>query len=368
MKKLLKLTSFVLCILLLLSSCAKDKVELPEYPLDESLYTMSDNITGATLSLNGVVVAFPLEYEEFKSTGWKLASDQKSEALDGGQYSLYELVNGENRVKGWFANFTDEKKSLSQCTVCGIEADTSLGTSIELPRKVVLGKSEKKAIEESFPNPLEQEDSYVYGEKATGITTLKFDENNVLNFVSVMKLSDPRYLNASKEVPEQVEKYKAPDYLSSDLDDFTFYLYGKTYTMPLPISALVEAGWVKAMASESYLLPGEIMEDAVKLTKANRTLSLSVKNLADYPTIVENCFVTAIESTSSVKLDLVIANSYIRVGNYESAITSAFDENDFTEIKKTKKKTEYIYEDGEKGRITITVKNSYINNIKIELI
>ena len=137
--------------------------------------------------------------------------------------------------------------------------------------------------------------------------------------------------------------------------------------MPLPLSRLLEAGWIMAAKTESSVPANGTLEDAVKITYANRTLTLTLKNVADYPTIPENCFVTSIESTSDVKLDLTLANG-CRVGSTKSNFEATFRKEDFTSIKTKGKYTYYTYSHESQGTLTVTTNDDtgYITSIKVE--
>lgn len=371
MKNIIKLLSIALIFSLLLGGCGetgRNSMKETNFKLDESFYEMSDELGDFTLALNGKTIKLPLYYDDFVKSGWSLSKADKNKTLKARQYGVFEIELEGAKMGAYFVNFKDEEIDIKKTAVCGVVSEWDETAVVELSKSVKLGSSKKADIIKKFGKPTTQtsdEISYSFGEKAEIILTIK---NGVVFKIDAKNIADPLYLNASEKVPRIVKDYKAPKELSTKLSDFTFYLYGKTYTMPLPVSVLIENGWILAAKTDDFILPGETYEGAVKLTTLNRTLTFDVKNLADYPTTAQNCFITAIESKYDMKLDMVLGVSWVRVGGSESSITSIFEKKDFSKIKKTSKKTEYIYEDPEKGRITITAKEGYISKIRVELI
>ncbi len=370
MKKLLAIVCIISIFCLSFGGCTKgsspkDEEKAVSFSLDECLYPMAEELSGFTAALNGKVIKFPLSFEDFSLSGWKISAEDKSKTLKSGQYGIFRAELEKSQIGLYFANFSDEEKPLRDCAVCGASAQSDGSSVIELPKNIILGKSTKSEIIKAFGEAEYSDGEFRYAFDEGGEVILRIQEDK-LSKIDIKKIADPLYLNASSEVPEIVKNYKAPKELSTDIKDFTFYLYGKTYTMPLPVSVLIENGWILAAKTDEYILPGEILEGAVKLTTLNRTLTFDVKNLADYPTTPENCFITSIESKYDMKLDMVLGVSWVRVGGSESSIINTFGEKDFTK-NTTKKKTEYIYEDPETGKITITAKEGYISKIRIEL-
>ena len=369
MNKNIKVFSLLLALLMLVGCSSQKKAEkkLPKFELDESAYKMSEKLEDFTLALNGKVLKFPLSYGEFQKSGWALTKENQNKTLEPRQYGAFEIELEGKKMGAYFVNFEDETAAISDSVVCGAVLEENDESLIELPKGIKLSESDKKSARKAFGKPSSETTNkltYSFSEEKSVVLTFKDDK---LYKIDAKYVADPRYFGASSEVPEIVKDYKAPKELSTSLSDFTFYLYGKTYTMPLPVSVLIENGWILASKTEEYILPGEVFEGAVKLTTLNRTITFDVKNLADYPTTAENCFITEIESKYDFKLDMVLGVSWVRVGGSESSLVNTFGEKNFSDIKKTKKKTEYIYEDPEKGKIVVTAKEGYISRISVSL-
>lgn len=367
-----KVLACVLVLCFVFCGCAKTKVEkTTSYPLDQSKSAMGDTLYDYTAAINGKVFCFPLEYSKFATLGFTLDKSLKNATLKSGQYSIYKVMYAECETEVYIANLSDSEKELTDCTVCGVVANASGNVALQLPQEISLGASIDSVIEKYGSGSKTNNETYdsilTYGTELEGA---KFNfKDGKLYEVYYYRIVNPENLKYSEETPKEVKDYKDPEWLSSDLSDLTFYLYGTTYTMPLPVSRMMEAGWIKVAETNEYIPANKTVDEAVKLTAANRTLTLGVRNIADYPTSVENCYVTSIKSTTDVKLDLTLANG-CRVGSTAYNLENTFGKDNFTEIEKKNGKTKYIYIHKGEAKLTVTADNStgYITEIKIELI
>lgn len=358
---------------MLLCGCANGNTveSKTEYKLDESRYSMSDNLLDTCVAIDGEVIAFPLKYEEFVKTGYTLVSSEKHAKLQKNQFSSFSVTSGDKKVYMFFANLQDEEKELGDCIVCGVETFASDDITVQLPKNVIVGKTAYKDVISAYGNAFAKDTAYGYENcikygDGNNTAYLYFSED-ILQKATLYKVADPEKIAVSETVPQAVKDYKDPNELSVNLSDFAFYLYGHTYTMPLPVSQLTENGWINVGTEVEYVPAGGVAENAVKLTNQNRTVVFSIKNLADYPTIPENCFVTSVTSTSDVKLDLTLANG-CRVGSTAANLEATFGKKNFTNIESDGKKTVYIYS-CDRGTLTVTANDEtgYITEIKVEL-
>ena len=364
-----KIIGLVLICLLFVSGCGNlEKKGIASFSLDESLHSMSAELYDFTTALNGKVVQFPMKYQELIKSGWELKSNNKHVTLKSGQYSIYSVVNGELETEVYIANLSKEEVKLSECLVSGISTAITDGVALELPQKIKLGESAKADVISAYGDATKEEADTLIYEQSREVGARFIFKDDRLYEVYLYNIIDPYKKDFSDKVPDAVKNYKDPEELSTDLKDFSFYLYGTTYTMPLPLSRLIEGGWMLAGKATNVVPAGEIYENAVKITRSNRTLTLTLKNTSDYPTILENCFVTSIESTSDVKLDMTLANG-CRVGTTKSNLEATFGRDNFTRIEKEGKESRYVYDDPDHGILTVTTndKTGYITAIKIEI-
>ena len=364
-----RIISFTLAFALLLCGCSEnDKEEITSYRIDESFCSMSENLYGFTAAINGKVMRFPMSYTDLIKLGWELKSNHKQVTLKSGQYSIFDVKKDELETEVYFANLGKEEAKLSDCLVCGVSVAATDGVVLEMPQKIKLCTSTKADVISTYGKPTrEEKDTLIFQQSREAGARFIFKEN-LLYEVYLYNITDPTKREFSDKVPDAVKNYKDPEELSTDLKDFAFYLYGTTYTMPLPLSRLTEGGWMLAGKSTESISAGETYENAVKITHSNRTLTLTLKNVADYPTVPENCFVTSIESTSDVKLDMTLANG-CRVGTTKSNLEATFGKDNFTRVEKDGKESRYIYNHPDRGILTITTNDEtgYITSIKVEM-
>ena len=354
---------------LLLCGCGKAQNEgTASYPIDEKYFSMSEVLYDFTAALNGTVLQFPMKYSELNKIGWELKSNDKNVTLESGQYSIYDITRGEYETEAYFANLGDKAVKLSDCLVCGVSVAVPDGVYLTLPENITLEKSTEDDIISTYGDPTEKKgDTLIY--EMTPEQGAKFIlKEGTLYEVYLYNVVNAEESLFSEKPPKAVKEYKDPESLSADLKDFSFYLYGTTYTMPLPLSRLIKGGWMLAGKSVEQIEAGETVEKAVKITRSNRTLTLTLKNVADYATLPENCFVTSIESTSDVKLDMTLANG-CRVGTTKSNLEATFGKDNFTSVETDGKFSRYIYADSSHGKLTVTTNDEtgYITSIKVEM-
>ena len=356
-------------LLLLFCGCGKGVEEsTASFPLDEERCAMAEELYDFTAALNGKVMQFPLKYTDFVKYGWELKSNHKQVTLKSGQYSIYGVTNGTLETEAYFANLGKEDAKLSECLVCGISVAIPDGVVLELPKGVKLQETDESRLIAAYGEPTEKKDNSLIYVQSQEIGAKFIFEEDKLYEVYLYNILDPEKKEFSDKVPNAVKEYQDPEELSNDLKDFAFYLYGTTYTMPLPLSRLIDGGWLLAGKSVESVPAGETLEDVVKITRSNRTLTLSLRNTADYPTTPENCFVTAIESTSDVKLDMTLANG-CRVGTGKGVLEDTYGKENFTRIEKEGKESRYVYSDPDHGTLTVTTNDELgtISSIRVEL-
>lgn len=102
--------------------------------------------------------------------------------------------------------------------------------------------------------------------------------------------------SVNEDVPDLVKEYKAPKALGNDFYAYTAELEGVVYSLPCPVSVLLENGFtIDTSNSDSVVAAGR--NGWVSLRYNNQTLRAMVENYADYATTVENCFVLSMKSS-----------------------------------------------------------------------
>lgn len=373
MKRIATLLSAVL-IFATLFGCTEKSTEKSssrfQISNSETLSKMPENLNDCTVMLGDKLIKFPLSYSDFLKSGFSLSSEEKHATLENGQYALFSITNGKLRTQAYFANFENETKKAEECAVCGLSVSEEDGATLTFPQGITVGTTDKSTVERAYGTPTEKSNdtgtiNYKYTLSDTASARFYFKGGRLTN-AEILDVRNPLYATASDKTPDSVKKYKKPSSLSNKLNDMTFYLYGNIYTFPVPVSRLIKDGWVLAAKNQDYVAPNSTLEDAVKLTKANRTLTFDIENTADYAATAENCFITSIKSTYNTRLDLTLYDG-CRVGSTRSVLISAYGKKSFTSIEKSGKKTIYTYDNtNDKTKLIVNVNNSddYITKIE----
>ncbi len=147
---------------------------------------------------------------------------------------------------------------------------------------------------------------------------------------------------------------------------FNFELEGALYKLPCPVAELLANGFTMTDESATEIAAGSY--DWVELRYNNQNFRTIVHNYADYATIVENCFVTSMESSIyGPEYELTIPCG-IKRGDSEADLLEKIKDFNYT----TEESSSFIYyevcnpEGSTLDRFTITVKEGTIIGIEIE--
>lgn len=318
---------------------AKEAPEAEEEPEKEenkpaAAGALSDNLYDFQLSIDGTVYQFPMFYADFEALGWAYDGDPTN-TLSANQYTSVEVWKKDGfRVYTRFANLSMNAVPYSESMVAGITLDQynlkDCDWEIILPGGIQYGVADADAIRKAYGEPTSDHDSdlrysMTYQYDFYREIKLSVDkEKNALSEVKLLNLVEMEGVDNSinEEVPELVKAYQAPESLGDDFYAYTVEMEGVVYSLPCPVSVLVENGFtINTEGSDSEVAAGGV--GWVDLTYNNQTLHTMVKNYADYATIVENCFAVSMKSSvNGPKFDLVFPGG-IKVGDSEDAVKKA---------------------------------------------
>lgn len=292
---------------------------------------LSDDLYSFQVSVDGTVYQFPMWAKEFKALGWTYEGDG-SQTITANQYSFSEAwVKGDAKVYANFLNLTMNELTYDESAIGGITfeeyylEDTEM--QIVLPKGIQYGVSSRDDIIAAYGDPTnEYEGSLYYNMTYSYDTYSKVDlyvykETGTLDKIEIRNFVELEGGDNSVDptVPDVVKKYQAPSELGDDLYAFNIQLEDKLYTLPCPVSVFVENGF-KINEKKSQM---EIAADSygwVELSYNNQTYRCIVNNFANYATVVQNCFVSTMESrVYGPEFDLVIPGN-IKVGDSEDYI------------------------------------------------
>lgn len=295
---------------------------------------LSDDLYDFQISIDGTVYQFPMFYADFEALGWEYDGDN-TKTLSSNQYTSVEVWKKDGfRVYTRFANLSMNAVPYSESMVAGITLDQynlkDCDWEIILPGGIQYGVADADDIKAAYGEPTSDHDgdlsySMTYQYDFYRDIKLSVDkEKNALSKIELLNLVEMEGVDnsVSEEVPELVQAYQAPKSLGDDFYAYTAQLEGVVYSLPCPVSVLVENGFtINTAGSDSEVAAGGV--GWVDLTYNNQTLHTMVKNYADYATIVENCFAVSMKSSvNGPKFDLVLPGG-IKVGDSEEAVKKA---------------------------------------------
>lgn len=295
---------------------------------------LSDDLYDFQISIDGTVYQFPMWYSDFEALGWEYDGDN-TETLSSNQYTVAESWSKNGfEVYTQLANLSMNSVPFSESMVAGITLDKffleDCDWEILLPGGIQYGVSDTDDIKEAYGEPSRDYDSDLYYMMAyeldyyQEIELYVYKEENALLQIEIQNLVELEGADNSidETVPELVEAYKAPKSLGDDFYAYTAQMEGVVYSLPCPVSVLLDNGFTIDKAnSDSEVAAGG--NGWLNLRYNNQTLHTMVENYADYATIVENCFVVSMESSAfGPEFDLVFPGG-IKIGDSEDVVKKA---------------------------------------------
>lgn len=341
---------------------------------------LSDDLYDFQISIDGTVYQFPMWYSDFEALGWEYDGDN-TRTLSSNQFTTTEVWEKDGfEVYTRFANLSMNAVPFSESMVAGITLDRyyleDCDWEILLPGGIQYGVSNADDIKAAYGDPTDDYDSDLYykmtyeSDSYSEIELYVYKEDNTLRQIDIENLVELEGADNSinEEVPDLVKNYKAPKELGDDFYAYTAQLEGNVYTLPCPVSVLLENGFVIDTAnSDSEVAAGG--NGWIDLKYNNQTLHTMVENYADYATIIENCFVLSMESSvNGPKFDLVFPGN-IKVGDSEDAVKKATDGFNCEVETSDSGYTYYEVSDPDAGvldRYTIIVKDGSVCTMEIE--
>lgn len=295
---------------------------------------LSDDLYDFQVSIDGNVYQFPMWFADFEALGWEYDGDD-TQTLSSNQYTTTETWKKDGyKVYTKLANLSMNTVPFSESMVAGITLEDyyleDCDWEILLPGGIQYGVSNADDIIEAYGDPTSDYDGDLYYKMTyeydfySEISLYVYKDDDTLKEIEIENIVELEGADNSVDatVPDIVKEYKAPSSLGDDFYEYTAQLEGVVYTLPCPVSVLVENGF-KIDESRSDSEVGAGSTGWVDLKYNNQTLHTMVKNYADYATTIENCFAVSMESSvNGPKFDLVFPGN-IKVGDKEDAVKKA---------------------------------------------
>lgn len=308
--------------------------EPPQTTAAQTPTELSDDLYDFQLSIDGVVYQFPMWYADFEALGWEYDGDN-TQTLSSNQYSGVEIWKKDGiRVYTKLANLSMNTVPYSESMVAGITLEEyylqDCDWEILLPGGIQYGVSGREDIVAAYGDP-----TSVYDGDINYKMTYEYDyyqeimlyvdqESDTLLEIELENIVELEGADNSVDatVPDLVKAYEAPASLGDDFYAFTAQLEGVVYSLPCPVSVLVENGFrIEEDNSDSVVASDSV--GWVTLSYNNQKLRTMVENYADYATTIENCFAISMESSvNGPTFDLVFPGG-IEIGDTEAAVQKA---------------------------------------------
>lgn len=367
MKKIPFLIFTLFALTFSLTSCTKDasseqNVEKEEITAPSGL---SDNPSDFQFSIDGVIYQLPMKCSDFDTTKFTTEYDMEkmlySEALGGAMWCFNDLD-----LRGLIINPSINGQPLKDCYVINMDINNYKHneTNVFFAKGIQLNVSTKDDIIEAYGEPESEKeyDTEIY----LGYELYK--NPDIFSYFVVDKETDrlisahlrtaemkPTDYLAYTDVPP-VAEYIAPDKLSDKMDIKTFCLNEKYYSLPCPVSELLDNGFI-IQAHDSYkdiVIPAGASQKCL-FAKGDKTISTTVTNFTYSATPFENCYITAIEDNSFYNDNWPVEISPgLKVGDSEDKLLSVLEDFEYnsstaTTADKKKIKTFYWSENGNQG-------------------
>lgn len=295
---------------------------------------LSDDLYDFQVSIDGTVYQFPMWYSDFEALGWEYDGDN-TKTLSSNQYTGVEVWKKDGfRIYTKLANLSMNAVPYSESMVAGIKFDKfdlkDCDWEILLPGGIQYGVSDVDDIKAAYGEPSRDYDGDLYYSMTYQLDFYReielsvYKEENALLTIDLENIVELEGADNSinEAVPELVEAYQAPKSLGDDFYAYTVQMEGVVYSLPCPVSVLLDNGFtIDTAGSDSEVAAGG--NGWIDLRYNNQTLHSMVENYADYATIIENCFVVSMKSSvNGPKFDLVFPGN-IKVGDSEDAVKKA---------------------------------------------
>lgn len=341
---------------------------------------LSDDLYDFQVSIDGTVYQFPMWYSEFEALGWEYDGDN-TQTLSSNQMTLTEVWKKDGiRAYTRFANLSMNTVPFSESMVVGITLEDNYvkdsGWEIFLPGGIQWGVSNADDIIAAYGDPSDDYDGDSWYKMAykydiyRDINLYVFKDDDTLKKIEIENIVELEGADNSidETVPDLVKDYVAPKSLGTDYYAYTAELEGVVYSLPCPVSVMLENGFtIDKNDSDSVVAAGG--NGWVNLRYNNQTLRTMVENYADYATTVENCFVLTMKSSVNGPEFKLVFPGNIKVGDSEAAVKKAVAGFNCEVSTSDSGYTYYEVSDPDKGvldRYTITVKDGNVCTLEVK--
>lgn len=346
------------------------------------------NLYEFEFTMDNKLYYLPADFDYFVEKGWSFDAGETEEAdtdenadapatddeeveekvdpaefvLESGAYSDYFEVYDENKtycIKLKFYNDTPDATTLNLCRVVGIKLD-ALNSSVPYTQfggDIEFGSSYRKVVEAYGDPSFEQKVSaetgalvsvndMTFDENAEGSANKKayyyMTENSFVQFTfgimenisdslidvtienSVAPEKEYNYEKDREKSPDVVALYDNPDLLGQNITDFSFKYENNLYTLPIPVSEIIDDGWEFARGASTVVRSGTT-EKGVVLRKGNLFIELMVHNYdTEKSQTAINCYAVSLSVGVTGPNAKILMPKGITIGSDASELETAY--------------------------------------------
>ena len=269
--------------------------------------TLSDDPYSFTLELDGKVYALPAPFEEFAADGWEIQYEYVTGGADK-KIKSDEMTTAIAQKSGYqvylsLVNDDVDARLLPECQVFAVKLYDTYNhnvVSLVFPGGVTMGTSKKELVR-LYGEPsgtLDLNTATILEYSLAIFASLELTVENKTGLITALEMSNKTRWEASEpyqgKAPKEVLNYKAPTALGKSWDSGIVRFDGDLYQMPIPISALVDNGWIIVTDPNQMVSAGDTYYPFI-IRRGNQSLSTNITNYADTQQPAKYCFITSLD-------------------------------------------------------------------------
>lgn len=292
---------------------------MTEDATEETTFDVSSVMQGTTedfssgFVLEGVLYELPCPVEKFYNNGWVTEShyNQMKPGYESGGCRLSK--NGKN-IDVWWDNIDIYARKFGDCYITSVSTSYDAGCSFSCPKGISLASDKEYVIRmlgqaDNYYNGddiIDYLEQYTYNVNGT-VVNFYFNENDGSIHLISYRAEQLNYISAAVEtkMPDAINRYVEPTELGSDARNDVISIDGKLYRFPIPVKCLLDDGW-KFDCSED-VIPG-LDYVFCDFYKDGKTFYTNVRNIAEYPTTVENCIVDYLSVKKDDNTEIILSS------------------------------------------------------------
>lgn len=267
---------------------------------------LSRDIDSFQIQLMDELYQFPINYDDFVATGWKMIEKENSdELIKCGTHSIVSFHKNGVVASFYVYNPDISIQTIDGCVIsglCSINPIDNRGRKMDIyiPGGFKVGEATKTQILEASREPDSIYESNTFStltfetDNIYANTKVKFDENEILYDISMenpVGTEDYKYSNVDTSY---VAEYTEPLSMGDKITDRIVNFDGDLYQLPVTVNALIENGWATTEAHET-VVGGSLYH--LELERNGVSFSATAYNYSEYGVEIEQCYIQNMSTT-----------------------------------------------------------------------